>query len=402
MAECPYCKAYFPKKDAAVEHLNRKHGPQLEESGMDACQTLYYSTHGTLRGPCMACGGPTDWNYHTGKPYKVCKDPKCREQLRAAACKNMTRVYGKTTLLDDMDQQRKMQHNRPTAGNYKFADGGSVDYLSKPEESFLRFCDQVMDLPSWAIQVSPEVFTYYDPKADRNRQYDPDYYLPDYNLLVEIKDGGAHTNTNPAFIKETKYKVALKDAVMRKQTKYNFIKIVDNNFGPFVELLYQIVHMQGPEGMKKKKNLVVITEHACYDIDEHMDFVAITENFEKMYAVMATIAEVPIAFGISESSGFERLYLYDYTTNTVRETTREDPILEECTIDTYRYVGNVAPMNIVMRKHISACISEAAGGEMVNPLFAMRECGIYFTHPADSNNRHQRMNFVHLKHTKGM
>ena len=53
------------------------------------------------------------------------------------------------------------------------------------------------------------------------RYYTPDYYLPDYNLLVEIKEGGDHPNTNPAYIRETKYKVALKDEAMRKQTKYS-------------------------------------------------------------------------------------------------------------------------------------------------------------------------------------
>jgi len=402
MAECPYCKLYFSKKGAAVEHINQKHEAQLEEAGMDACQALYYSTHGTLHGPCMACGGPTEWNYQTGKPYKICTNPKCRETLRANACKNMLRVHGKITLLDDMEQQRRMQHNRPTAGKYKFADGGEIDYLSKPEEAFLRFCDQIVEIPSWGIQVSPEVFTYYDPKSDKTRHYDPDFYLPDYNLLVEVKDGGTHTNTNPAFIRETKYKVALKDAVMRNQTKYNFIKIVDNKFGPFVELLYQIVHVQGPSGMKAKRNLVVITENACYDIDEHMDFVSITEQFSEMYALMASIEEIPIAFGISESAGFVRLYLYDYTTNTVRETTRTDPILKECTIDTYKYIGDVTPMNVIMRKHISTCIAESAGGAMVNPLFAMSECGIYFTHRADRNNQHNKMSFVQLDHKRGM
>lgn len=401
MAECPYCGSYFSHKSAAVDHINRKHRTQLEDAQMDACQALYYSTHGSLHGPCMVCGRPTEWNYQTGKPYKVCKDPACRERLRENACKNMTRVYGKTTLLDDMDRQRAMQHNRPTAGKYVFTDGGIVDYLSKPEEAFLRFCDKIVEIPSWGIQVSPEVFTYYDPKANKTRQYDPDFYLPDYQLLVEIKDGGKHTNTNPAFIEETKYKVALKDAVMKKQTKYNFIKIVDNNFGPFVELLYQIVHVQGPDGFQKKKNLVVITETACCDLEEQMDFISVTETFQDMYVVMASIAEVPIAFGLSESSSFERIYLYDYTTNSSRETTRDDPILEGCTIDTYRYVGLPSPMNTIMKRQIEICLSESYG-TAPNPIYAMARCGIYFTHHSDRNNTANRMSFVRLKHTQGM
>ena len=264
MASCPYCHKYFSAKQTALDHIEKFHSVDLDRDGMDAAQSLYFSTHGSTSGTCICgCGKPTGWNYRTGKPYKVSNDPKCRERLRKAALENHVRVYGKETLLNDMEHQKEMEKRRHTAGEYKFSDGGTVPYLSKPEKNFLMFCDTVLELESRMVQESPKTFTYHDPKTNTDRQYIPDYYLPDYNLIVEIKDGGNHANTNPAFIKETKYKVALKDAVMASQTEFNYIKIVNQTYGPFVEVLYNIVHKDENPTMKKKKALIVITEAAC-------------------------------------------------------------------------------------------------------------------------------------------
>ena len=50
MANCPYCKKYFPKKALVVEHMYKMHQRELNRDGMDAPQSLYFSTHGTLKG----------------------------------------------------------------------------------------------------------------------------------------------------------------------------------------------------------------------------------------------------------------------------------------------------------------------------------------------------------------
>ena len=281
---CPFCHRYFAKKDQAIEHINKFHAAQLEKDGMDAAQERYYATHKTLHGKCQCgCGRDTEWNYKTGKPYKVSTNPECRKRLRAQALVNHRKVYGVDTLLNDMEHQKEMQHNRPTAGQYQFPDGGKVPYLSKLEEGFLRFCDQMMEFSSNMIQESPEIFTYTDPKDKKRHQYIPDYYLPDYNLLVEIKDGGEHPNTNPAFIKETKYKVALKDDVMRKQKKYNYIKIVDGKYGPFMELLYQITHKDIKTYQQPAGNFIVITEAAMTDPDEAVDLTQTVDYRDSKY-----------------------------------------------------------------------------------------------------------------------
>lgn len=399
MATCPYCRRYTRLKQQMLDHINQYHGDRLEADKMDAAQALYYSTHGSLSSKCQCgCGRDTKWNALTGKPYKVSDDPSCRERLRKLAVQNHVKVYGKETLLDDMEHQREMQKHRPTAGEYKFSDGGKVGYLSKPELGFLKFCDTIMDFSSNMIQVSPETFTYYDPKAKVNRKYDPDFYLPDYNLLVEIKDGGDHTNMNPAFVEETKYKVALKDEVMRKQTKYNFIKIVDSNFGPFVELLYQITHVQSDEGMKiPKKTMIVITESACKDIDEEVDFSVDHEEMKPTaYLVVGKMRGVNMmtSIGISESPGCERIYLTDFTTATLRETDRDDPIFQNADISVYRYCGEKEPLKEFMRVVMQLSLSRNTDS-LWNILDLMTSFKIFYAEKSGiANNPQKKMDFI--------
>ena len=398
MANCPYCKKYFPKKDLVVDHMYKMHSVELDRDHMDAPQALYYSTHGTLKGQCMCgCGRETEWNPKTGKPFKVSSNPECRKRLREAALKNHVKVYGKETLLNDMEHQKEMQKHRPTAGKYQFKDGGYVDYLSKPEKNFLQFCDKIMDLSSNMIQSSPETFTYYDPVTKTNRQYDPDYYLPDYNLIVEIKDGGSHTNTNPAFVKETKYKVALKDEVMRKQTKYNYIKIVDQSYGPFVELLYKIVSEDYDTDPKNKAHkYTVITEAACKDAEDVDLSVEKEEMKGTAYLVIGRMKGTDIVkfVGLSESSEFERIYLTDFMTTSLRETYRDDPVFADTEVTVYKYCGDKEPMKEFFSMVIRLALSNQKD-IIWNIIDLMSKFGIFYAdHKGLENNKNKKMDFI--------
>ena len=398
MANCPYCKKYFPKKDLVVDHMYKMHSIELDRDHMDAPQALYYSTHGTLKGQCMCgCGRETEWNPKTGKPFKVSSNPECRKRLREAALKNHVKVYGKETLLNDMEHQKEMQKHRPTAGKYQFKDGGYVDYLSKPEKNFLQFCDKIMDLSSNMIQSSPETFAYYDPVAKTNRQYDPDYYLPDYNLIVEIKDGGSHTNTNPAFVKETKYKVALKDEVMRKQTKYNYIKIVDQSYGPFVELLYKIVSEDYDTDPKNKAHkYTVITEAACKDAEDVDLSVEKEEMKGTAYLVVGRMKGTNMVkfVGLSESSGFERIYLTDFMTTSLRETDRDDPVFTNTEVTVYKYCGDKESMKEFFSMVIRLALSNQKD-TIWNIIDLMSKFGIFYAdHKGLENNKNKKMDFI--------
>lgn len=397
---CHFCGRTARLKDDMIEHLNRYHAKNLEEEGLDAAQSLYKSTHGTIHGRCMVCGAETDWNEKTGKPHKLCNNPKCRETLRQNAVTNHIRVHGKETLLDDMEHQREMQTNRRTAGTYRFTDGGSVGYLSAPEKNFLQFCNLVLEFRSNMITRSPEFFEYYDPQTDKVRKYDPDYYLPDYNLLIEIKDGGDKTNTNPAFVKDTRYKNYLKDEVMRRQTKYNFIKIAGQNYGPFVELLYRIVHKEPYEDeAQRPKNLVVISEAACRDLDDAVDTEHLNEEIcnVNLITVYQPGVKLPVMVGISEDSSMARLYVDDLRENTIKEVSHNDPCFDGLEIHRFSFVdvGNETAASI-FRTVIAEAFHPEAFGHKIPMLQVLSENGVMFTDTDGSlkNNRDGRMDFT--------
>lgn len=404
---CPVCKKYFNKKDKCVDHINAYHSDVLEEKQLDACQLLYASTHnGLLGAPCMCgCGKLTEWNYKTGKPYKVSSDPECRKRLYAKAESNMQKARGVTvhSLLQDMEHQKDMQRHRPTYGQYKFSDGGVVEFLSSLEQNFLKFCDLVMEFTSNMFAPCPENFTYYDPETNSERTYIPDYYLPDYNLIVEIKDGGKKHNTNPAYVKETGYKVKLKDQVMQTQTKYNFIRISGANYGPFVETLYQIVHEQRPakNQSKSKKNLVVITESACKDlVSETGDTeVSTTEGIAGLSSDYYLLVKMGNSgslcmVAITRKSVLDTWYVYDTADNTIVEKHVNDPYFDTIgTAQMYRYLPND-------RRHICyAYNSIAALANSTEPTKSsifevLFDQGVCFDNGTIANNDMRRMHFT--------
>lgn len=83
---------------------------------------------GNGHGSCNICKSPTEWDPKSGR-YKVYCSDECKKKMRENAQKNMIKVYGKETLLDDVEWQEKhMLANRKISGKYKFKDGGYVLY----------------------------------------------------------------------------------------------------------------------------------------------------------------------------------------------------------------------------------------------------------------------------------
>lgn len=362
---CPFCRQYFSKKSLAVAHIEKMHADRLEADGLDASQELYLMTHPSLHGKCMCgCNTPTEWNYRTGKPYKVSPDPKCRERIyQIAQARSMNATgHDQHTLMHDAERQKKMLHNRKITSQYTFPDGGQIDYTGRLELAFLQFCDKVLELPSYAIQGPPETFTYHDPKDNEDHMYIPDFYLPDYNLIVEIKDGGKKPNGNQKFIEETKYKVALKDAVMKAQNKYNYIRISGNNFGPFLEALYQIVHEQEPDE-KKRKALVVITETACLEDMESVDMAPKTEqiNLDNLLLIIGYIdgTHLPAYVAITDSLVGITWYVSDYSDQTITKRTCNDPIFKTGGYRIFKCIANRETVSNVF----SIIVSQAESNE---------------------------------------
>lgn len=402
MANCPYCRKYFSLKKAAISHIEKYHSRELEQSGMDAAQSLYFSVHGKITGSCCCgCSRPTEWNAKTGKPYKVSPDPECRARLHKIAQANLMNARGvdQHTLMSDMAHQKAMQKNRKISDKYTFkTDGGSIEYMGKLELNWLKFCDTVLDLPSRCIQDPPQNFIYYDSKDNIERIYMPDFYMPDYNLIVEIKDGGDHPNSNPKFIEETKYKVAMKDEVMKKQTDFNYIRISGTNYGPFLETLYQIVHEQKDDDTKKRKAVIVITESACSDSIENINWNQDEEiDVDRIRLLVGYIEGtiMPAYYAISDSRIGASWYVTDCIGLRLYQAAYDDPIFAEGGYRIYKYTGDKKNMQDAFR--IIIHIVEAPH-EFNDILDIMGGFGICFDDGlGNSNNLIHKSHFVLLE-----
>ena len=337
-------------------HIEKRHPQELADSQLNAEQILYKSTHGTIHGKCMCgCGRDTEWNYKTGKPYKVSPDPSCKKRIADIANARNMKVYGKEKVINDPDMQRKMLEARKISSSYTFHDGGKVKYTGALEKNFLQFCDKILELESRMVLDNPEVFHYYDSKENRDRFYIPDYYLPDYNLIIEIKPGGDHPNANPAYIEETRYKEFLKDEAMRKQTKFNYLKIVDKQYGAFVETLFAIVHGVAPDDSDWNGSVRYLKESAT-NPEYNENF--ITETFVDMYVIVATddLTENVKVIGMSESLHLARIYVSDGP-GKMSEVDINSPIFENCDIRFFRYLGSDSMCNSLMNEAIGTCVT---------------------------------------------
>lgn len=390
MPHCVYCGKYFSRKPDVITHMTKKHAEELANDKMDAYQAYFFKEYGRLYSYCQCgCGRKTEWNYKTGKPYKISNNPECKKRIAAQADERNIRVYGKPKLLDDMNRQREMLKHRHIAGQYTFTDGGKVDYVAKLEQNFLWFLDTMLEFTSNMILSADQhqiEIEYYDEQDKRTRTYIPDFYLPDYNALVEIKS----SNSNPAYIKETAYKEKYKEAAAKKQTKYNYIKIVDAKYGPFMEFLAKIVAEGKPTSRTVTKNVTyTITESACIANVDDAPFQESTYPGLHVAVVKDQMFHRVVGIGISESAMFGKLYLS--SGNSLIETTIDDPELDNKELELYRYAGSKANSDHVIKSIIDVteneCMSESTSGLLfIERVFDDHSINYHFDEAVSTNN----------------
>lgn len=231
--KCPFCNKIYITKNTFYSHLDFIHRDNLE--GMSPAQYLFYMKYGKKQGNCIICKKSTKWNEKMERYERLCSR-ECSDKYREIFKQRMKKKYGKTTLLDEPEQQKKMLANRKISGVYIFTDGTKVQYTGSYEKDFLNYIEHNMGIQGKNIMApAPQVF-YYD-FENKKRFYIPDFYLPELNLIVEIKDGGNNPNTHPNRINKDLPKEKIKDDLMIKQNDYNFIKIKNKEYTDFSNIV---------------------------------------------------------------------------------------------------------------------------------------------------------------------
>lgn len=236
---CKFCQNIFKDEEQYANHIDKYHHEQIIPN-MTPRQFVYYLRTGKTAGQCVVCKAETAWNPSTNKYYRFCSNPKCKETYRKEFENRMINKYGKTSLLDDPEQQKKMLAARKISGTYQWSDRNpkhQFTYTGSYEKEFLIFLDLVMNYsPEDIMTPSPHIYYYkYDGKT---HFYIPDLFIPSLNTEIEIKDGGDNPNTHPKIVEVDKEKERLKDAVLSSPSvPFNYVKIVNKNHMQFLNFL---------------------------------------------------------------------------------------------------------------------------------------------------------------------
>ena len=118
--KCPFCGKIYATKNTLYTHLEKEHHDRL--GGLSPAHYYFNFRNKKTQGTCIICGKPTPFNEKTEK-YDRLDSLKCREAYRQQFKDRMKKKYGKTTLLGDPKQQKKMLEARRISGTYTWRDG---------------------------------------------------------------------------------------------------------------------------------------------------------------------------------------------------------------------------------------------------------------------------------------
>ena len=250
--KCPFCGQHYERK-ALIKHIDSKHNDEMAE-GYDAIHTVFDIVNKKDHGNCVICKTITNWNPALARYDRFCSE-KCRREYVAIAKKRMVDTYGKESLLDEPEFQKKMIANRSISGTYKFSTGGELSYTGSYEKKALEFLDKVMNYKVADIETPGPVIEYI--YNDKKHFWITDIYIPSYQLCIDVKDGGSNPNNRD--MKEYREKQTAKEDAIIKQGKYNYLRLTDNNFGQLMAILAEL-----------KMQLIDKTEDKVIRINENM------------------------------------------------------------------------------------------------------------------------------------
>ncbi len=237
--KCPHCRFKGASRGFLEEHVKSQHSHEIEE-GITVRQHLYHLRLKKTRGYCVIDRKETDWNEDKGKYELLCSD-KCRKKFRKRFQENCKKKLGTDNPASTPEHQMKAIAGRKTSGEYTFKDGTKVGYSSSYEQDFLRFMEEEM---KWSpLDVTQCYLIFHYGEGEGASYHIPDFYIPSLNCIINIKDGG--DNPNNAIPESVRNKTKLGDLEIVKSKKYNYIKVVNKEYGDLVQLLQVLVEKSG-------------------------------------------------------------------------------------------------------------------------------------------------------------
>lgn len=234
--QCPYCNEKYDRIKL-VDHIEKKHSEFIPKD-FTASRIVFNVVNKKEKGKCTICGKESPWDEDKCRYDRFCSE-KCKKAYEQLAAERLKRVRGMTKqeMLKDPEYQNNiMLANRSISGKYKFQDGTIRTYVGSYEHKFLEFMDKFLNVKSEDLET-PGPIIEYKFKGETHKWITDAYYAP-YNLAFDIKDGG--DNPNKREMPEYRAKQTAKEDAIRKQGKYNYIRLTDNKFEQLIELMLEL------------------------------------------------------------------------------------------------------------------------------------------------------------------
>lgn len=234
--KCPFCKKKYVVKEALMDHMREEHNEELHDLPPEQIYFNFTNKYALTKdhGLSVLSGKPTPFNLVTCK-YERFANAEEAKQYRAMFVARMKKKYGTDNLLKDPEIQKKMLANRHISGTYTWEDGTTSTFTGKLEEHFLGFLENTMgwENPKDVMSPAPQIFRYVDPDG-KEHFHIPDFYITSLNLIVNIKSAeNKHYRLRDIQMEK------LQDSEIKK-SKFNYIKIYDNELSKFPGLIDQI------------------------------------------------------------------------------------------------------------------------------------------------------------------
>lgn len=249
--KCPYCE-YRGTRIELVSHINKYHQDMIPKD-YTATRVVFNLINKKEHGSCIICRRETKWDENKARYDRLCERKSCHDTYVKQAHAN-TDIENK--LRDPMFQQ-KMLAGRSISGTYKFADGGLVSYTGSYEKQLLEFLDIFLKVKSYDIQ-SPGPVIEYEYNGQKHLWITDQYYIP-YNLVFDVKDGG--NNPNNREMKDYREKQIAKEKAIKKQGKYNYIRLTNNDFEQLLDIMLELKESFN-ESDPIKKPIIRINENS--------------------------------------------------------------------------------------------------------------------------------------------
>lgn len=251
---CPYC-GYRDTRENLVIHIRDEHEDLIPED-YTAARVVFNMINNKTEGKCIVCRKPTKWNETSWRYDRICSE-ECKAEYAKSVDKNMINKYGKTHLLNDPEQQKKMLANRSISQDYIFTDGGIVTCTGSYEKNLVEFMDTVLGIPSADIKMPGPVYEYVF-EGKKHYWITDIFYIP-FNLVFDVKDGGTNPNTHPSFEIDRRKQRAKEDTII-KANRHNYIRLTDNNFEQLLQIMTSIKQAMLDEEKYDKEKIVHINE----------------------------------------------------------------------------------------------------------------------------------------------